>query len=664
MKRDRLKADASGIGTTGVEGTADLPGAEWSFYVHSRAEARWWLVLLLLITALLASVYPILGEPAYRGSADLHSGMAMTGALFGLVAGVALVVRFSAFGTRFHLLVGLAFLVGGAADFVYGLVSFRDLSALPTAPLTMPGLRTWPVGPLVLGTILLAAALVPARMRRSRNPKMETVWVLLLVLAATLTVSVAASRISLQELVLPERFISRPLDFASAVVFFLAFIAFVALYLRERQMLTWWVALSLGVNTIGQVLMSLSRGLYDPLFDVAHLYRVVGYMVPLLGLSLCQIAVIRERKRAEEALQESEARYRAMVENQVEAVCRWLPDTTLTYVNEGYCRSFGRRREELLGHKFISLLPESARDAFMARVDSLVANPRVIATKHQAIAADGSIRWQEWSRCPIFDEQGRLVEFQSVGRDITERKQAEDKLRKAMEELERSNTDLAQFAYVASHDLQDPLRSITGYLRLLEQHHGDRLGPDADRFITRAVAGADRMRRLIHDLLLYSRVDTRGKPLEPTACERILSEALRNLKAAVEENHALVTHDPLPTVVADRTQLTQLFQNLLSNAVKFRGDAAPTIHVRAEGKEDEWLFSVRDNGIGIEPRLSDHIFGVFEHLHTRAEYPGTGIGLAICRKIVERHGGRIWVESEPGNGATFYFTMPHSPGQG
>jgi light-regulated signal transduction histidine kinase (bacteriophytochrome) len=240
-------------------------------------------------------------------------------------------------------------------------------------------------------------------------------------------------------------------------------------------------------------------------------------------------------------------------------------------------------------------------------------------------------------------------------RDLIQARQA---LEESVMELARSNSDLQQFAYVASHDLQEPLRMVASYTQLLAKRYKGKLDADADEFIAYAVDGANRMQRLIQDLLAYSRVDTQGQVFEPVSVEALVGYALDNVRAAVEESRAVVTHDPLPTVMADERQLLQLLQNLLSNALKFRGEQPPRVHVSAERRGSEWLFSVRDNGIGIDPQYAERIFAVFQRLHTIAEYPGTGIGLAICKKIVERHGGRIWVESQPGTGSTFYFTLP------
>ena len=231
-------------------------------------------------------------------------------------------------------------------------------------------------------------------------------------------------------------------------------------------------------------------------------------------------------------------------------------------------------------------------------------------------------------------------------------------LRQATRELQRSNAELEQFAYVASHDLQEPLRMVTSYLQLLERRYKANLDQDASDFIAFAVDGAARMQTLIQDLLTYSRVGTRGASFEPTDCPSVLEQVLQNLEVAIAESDTEVSSGPLPSLSADASQLAQLLQNLIGNAIKFRGDSPPRVRVDATRRDGDWLFSVQDNGIGIDPQYSDRIFQVFQRLHGIGQYPGTGIGLAVCKKIVERHHGNIWVESQPDAGATFFFTIP------
>jgi chemotaxis family two-component system sensor kinase Cph1 len=245
--------------------------------------------------------------------------------------------------------------------------------------------------------------------------------------------------------------------------------------------------------------------------------------------------------------------------------------------------------------------------------------------------------------------------------DITERKQAEAALQEAHEELKRSNSELEQFAYVASHDLQEPLRMVSSYTQLLGRRYGEKFDADAKEFMAYIVDGATRMKQLIEDLLAYSRVGTKSMDFKPAELEKSLRRAITNLKAAIDESGASVTHDPLPTLPADEVQLAQVFQNLMGNALKFRGPATPRIHVAVSEKPGEWEITVRDNGIGIESQYFERIFMVFQRLHSKGEYPGTGIGLAIVKKVIERHGGHVRVESKLGEGSAFIFTLRKHP---
>jgi light-regulated signal transduction histidine kinase (bacteriophytochrome) len=280
---------------------------------------------------------------------------------------------------------------------------------------------------------------------------------------------------------------------------------------------------------------------------------------------------------------------------------------------------------------------------------------------------DGGSVWVAHSASTVHDPKGRLLFAIAQVEDITERRRAEEGLAQAnaelelrAEELERSNMDLQQFAYAASHDLSEPLRMVSSYVQLLAKRYGDKLGSDAEEFIGFALDGVVRMQALIDGLLMYSRAGTSDYAVDPVDCNEILDATLLMLKTAIEEKEAEVVVSPLPTVPGDANQLAQLFQNLIGNAIKFVADGPPRIEVTAEEDGAEWHFRVSDNGIGIDPAHVERIFDVFKRLHGRGEYPGSGIGLAICKRIVERHGGRIWVESEPGAGSTFNFTIPAS----
>jgi len=366
---------------------------------------------------------------------------------------------------------------------------------------------------------------------------------------------------------------------------------------------------------------------------------------------------ITERKKAEEALRESEAKYKTLFANAAEAILvADLKAKQFRYVNPASCRMFGYTEEEFLRIGVRDIHPKESLDHVLAEFEAQAQGEKTLAPDLPCLRKDGTLFYVDVSAASmVLDGHDFNVGFFT---DITERKRAEEKLKLTLAELERSNQELEQFAYFASHDLQEPLRAVSSCTQLLAQRYQGKLGTDADEFIGYAVDGANRMQRLINDLLTYSRVGTHSKEYEPTDCTAVLDRTLTNLKAAIEQSSAVVTHDPLPTVMADKLYLAQLFQNLIGNAIKFHGEEPPRVHVSTEQKGNAWVFSVRDNGIGIAPRHAERIFVLFQRLHTREEYPGTGIGLAICKKIVERHGGRIWVESQPGIGTTFYFTIP------
>lgn len=334
-----------------------------------------------------------------------------------------------------------------------------------------------------------------------------------------------------------------------------------------------------------------------------------------------------------------------------------LPDMPTVYCNAAFEKITGYTREEVLGRncRFLQgkdrdqpgllLIREALRDGTEARAEL------------RNYKKDGTLFWNEFYLAPVKDAQGIVTHFIGVQNDITQRKEQEAALAEKTNELARSNAELQQFAYVASHDLQEPLRMVASYTQLLRKRYGGKLDKDADEFIGFAVDGATRMKRLIHDLLEYSRVGSESKPFELTDCEMVFQHVMSNLSSSIHEHHADITHDALPRIQAFRTLLTQVFQNLIGNALKFHGDSKPKIHIGAKPLPDGWEFSVRDNGIGIPPDQLNRIFLIFQRLHSREEYPGTGIGLAICKRIVEQHGGEIWVKSEQGKGSTFGFTI-------
>ena len=360
---------------------------------------------------------------------------------------------------------------------------------------------------------------------------------------------------------------------------------------------------------------------------------------------------------------ESEKRYRGLLEAAPDAMVVVNQGGEIVLLNVQAEKQFGYHRDELVGHKVKNIIPEGfaerlIADALRSAEDALA---QQIGTGIELYGRrkDGSDFPIEIMLSPLESAEGILVT--AAIRDITTRKKAEVDLLQKVDELNRSNEELGQFAYVASHDLQEPLRMVASYTQLLSRRYKGKLDSDADEFIFFAMDGASRMQRLIQDLLAYSRVGTKGRDLLDTSSEEALEQAVINLRGAVEESGALVTHDPLPTVLADEMQLIQLFQNLVGNAIKYQSPGVPRVHISAaKNGGKKWIFAVQDNGLGIDSEYFGKIFGMFQRLHKREEFAGTGIGLAICKKIVERHGGNISVESQPGHGSTFRFDLAES----
>ncbi len=364
------------------------------------------------------------------------------------------------------------------------------------------------------------------------------------------------------------------------------------------------------------------------------------------------------KKQADELLREKMAYLNSILQSSPLAIAATDLNFVIKYYNPVAEKFFGYRSDEVLGrtvphiHETLKVDPARLERAveIVKRENLYIYNVR--------IKTESGVRFLESRVSGIWDDSGDLMGFVLMSSDISDKINAGEKLRNYALELERSNKELELFASIASHDLQEPLRGVSGFARLLQKRYKDQLDENADEFISYIVAGADRMHHLIWDLLDYSRVTTKGKPFVPVDCNKAIIAAVANLKLAVEESGAAVTFDPLPVVRANPGQVIRLLQNLIGNAIKYHGDGEPAIHVSAKRDDDEWVFSVADNGIGIDAQYYERIFQIFQRLHKGDEYPGTGIGLAVCKRIIDRHGGRIWVESKAGKGSVFHFTIP------
>lgn len=395
----------------------------------------------------------------------------------------------------------------------------------------------------------------------------------------------------------------------------------------------------------------------------AALICIISVILISIFLFKVTLTISKDIERTHQALQQMKEKLqsalsynRSLIEVSLDPFLTISKDGKITDVNRATEIATGLPREQLIGTDFVHYFTE----------------PKLAKKGYQKVLEKGSLKDYElvmkdrlgnqknviYNAVLYKDSADKIVGIFAAARDITKRKLVEEEAKKYAVDLERSNRELQQFAYIASHDLQEPLRVITSYLQLIERRYKDRLDQDANEFIEFAVDGADRLQRMINDLLSYSRVGTRGNPFTKADANAVVKQALDNLAVAIEENHAVITYDKLPTLMVDEEQFVTVFQNLLSNAIKFRKpDEPPRIYIFAEEKESEWLFGVRDNGIGIDLQYKDKLFVIFKRLVGK-EYSGSGMGLAICKRVVERHGGTIWVESKLEEGSTFYFTIP------
>ncbi|MGA2676559.1 MAG: PAS domain S-box protein [Methanobacterium sp.] len=412
---------------------------------------------------------------------------------------------------------------------------------------------------------------------------------------------------------------------------------------------------------------------------------------------------ITQNKKAEENIK----MLADVVDSSDDAIITKSLEGIITSWNKGAEKIYGYKAEEVLEQNISILAPYSLKNEISHLIENIKQGKQIDHYETLRVKKDGTLINVSLTLSPVFDDRGKLVAVSTISRDITEHMKAEEKnlelleklqasseeltasneelqatseelktaneslqlqmqfeveankeLKEVASKLKISNSELEQFAYVSSHDLQEPLRMVASFTQLLERRYKGQLDEDADEYIGFIVEGSQRMKYLIDDLLEFSRLNTQVKEFELSYLEIALEDVLLKLQISIKDYNAKITHEPLPTLMVDLMQIRQLFQNLISNAIKFHGDEPPEIHISAQKNGNEWIFGVSDNGIGIKPEHQELIFGIFKRLHTREEYPGTGIGLSICKRIIERHGGRIWVESEPGKGSTFYFTIP------
>jgi len=438
-----------------------------------------------------------------------------------------------------------------------------------------------------------------------KSKQLQTKYIYLLLSGLTAAVIILFTFFPVSNLYSDAFSVGRPIEIPPAIFFLGALFFYVQSGRWKSDIFEYWLVLFLLASLFYQALyMPSSKNLFDSSFIIAHLLKIVSYIFVFVGMT------VRMYQRFNGSAENSEKVKRTNLELQKE---------------------IAEKKE----------LGERMKSAALNLED------KVKERTHEL-------------------EDARIAAFNMM-EDANDAKKAAEEAKEKLDvqatKLAASNKELEQFAYVASHDLQEPLRTVGSFVQLLSQRYQGKLDQQADEYIQFIVEGVTRMRQLINDLLVFSRVETKGGKFAPVDFEMVLGEVLSNLKASIAESNAEITHDQMPMLYADKLQFSQLMQNLIGNAIKFKGDKPPKIHIAAKKQDDQWLFSVKDNGIGFEPEFSDKIFVIFQRLHTRSEYPGTGIGLSLCKKIVERHGGKIWVDSSPGRGSTFNFTIPDKMGE-
>jgi len=654
----------------------------------------------------------------WKGTAQLHTLMELAATMLALIIGVVAMIRYYSKKQNTYLFVGIGFFGTAFLDGYHAVVTSSFFAAYLPSGIAALIPWSWNASRTFLAVLMVLSLWAWRREQRlGAVGQISERFVYASVGLLTVGSFLFFTLVPLPRAYYPEFFFGRPEEFVAGALFLVALLGYLQKSAWRHDQFENWLVLSLIFGFVCQVVvMSRSFTLFDSMFDLAHSLKILSYLCVLTGLFIntyllfgeaqhsreilaesngflqleakrhkktqaelvVAIGSLQEQKDAAESAQKASgdqaARIKAIVDCATDAIITISPQGKVDSFNAAAEAMFDYSAEEIIGKNVKMLMPapyQQQHDGYLKNyfetgVRSVIGVGREVIGKRK----DGSIFPMELAVSEVELEDRRL--FTGIVRDISERKEAEQQqvalnLKIALQSqeiaknnaaLEKSNEELKQFAYVASHDLQEPLRKVNSFCQLLRDEYSDQLDEEAQSYIRYAVDGATRMKNLVADLLDYSRVETQGKPLELTDASEACAVAIDNLQAAIEESSAKISVDRLPTIEADQSQLVRLFQNLIGNAIKYRGDRLPEILIRVQEQRGDWVFSVQDNGIGMDSQYYERIFVMFQRLHARDEYSGTGIGLAICKRIVDRFCGRIWVESEPDVGSTFFFMVP------
>ncbi|MCG8470187.1 MAG: ATP-binding protein [Gemmatimonadetes bacterium] len=612
----------------------------------------------------------------------VHGMLELSASIVALTVGVLALVRYYSRKNDTLLLVGAGMIGTAVLDAYHLLVTSRLPGPLSPSDPVAAELWSWFGGRVFLSLLMLWSWVAWRRERDLGARPLSEPRVFLEVGAFTLLAIALFGMVELPSYMRLDLPVPRPIELTPGVVFAIATGGYLLKGNWKRLPFEVWLVPALIVSTAIQFLfIPFSVVPTDAFGTVSYALKLVSYALIFVGLVASMYGLYRQversahlirhknealeaevgvRREAEKQVRISEVKYRTILETIQEGYFEVDLAGNFVFWNDSLAEMLGYPPERLSGLNYRSYTREGQSGIVFETFGEVYRTGKSCQVfGWEIVRADGTRRFAEASAGPVHDHDGEIVGFRGIVRDVSARRATEERLETKSRELARSNEELRQFAYVASHDLQEPLRMVAGYTQLLARRYEGQLDEEADLFIRYAVEGVDRMQQLIRDLLDYSRVQTHGKRFERVDLGASVQWALSNLEGAIADADAAVTIDELPTIIGDATQMGQLFQNLLANAIKFRGDRPLEIHVGVQQRPGEWQISVRDNGIGIDPEYRTRVFEIFQRLHAPDEHEGTGIGLAICKRIVERHGGEIWVEAGPVQGATFAFTLPH-----